>query len=139
MNIFKNKIPLHKLYGFLLLNTSLLVCLPLVLSLLNGQWQYKTITLMPVLTLCLSSCGVILSIMFLLKKKIAIYCLNVLLIVSILSLVLFYAVMFFESTNRSLESVFLVSCVFGFFVIEAIIGILILNSVKLLGEFESFK
>ena len=86
MTILKHNFSLHKLYGFLLLNTSLIVFMPAA-AILVEITNRSNVPLQLIATMVLALSGIILSILFILKKTIAIKLLSALLIITILFVV----------------------------------------------------
>lgn len=137
MKILENKFPLHKLYGFLLLNTSLFVFIPFSMitytELDSSEWE-----LVP--ALILSLLGIILSALFIMRLKVAIHLLSWFLVVSICAVVVYMIIALY--VNRmyfSFSEVLFIVWGFGFFLVEGIIGLLILHSDKLSTEFDNFR
>lgn len=137
MNIFKNGFPLHKLYGFLLLNTSLIVLTPVMLGLFSLS-NKKDIPVEIVITFGLSLCGVILSVLFILRKRIAINLLSVLLIAAIIVLTIFMFEVLGSMNNAGWRAIAMTINAFAFFMAEGVLGLLIIHSRKLSEEFEIY-
>jgi len=136
MKILANNFPLHKLYGFLLLNTSLVVFVPAAIVVFFNQQSKPFIVWV---TFVLSFFGVVLSILFISKKRIAIQLLSILLAVTIAVLVLMMIFTLVKMGSPSFEELTIAVSVFGFFIIEGILGLLILHSEKLSSEFDNYE
>jgi hypothetical protein len=138
MKAFYNTFPLHKLYGFLLLNTSLIVFIPALVTLI-GSHDLTGLPIEVIGSLALSLSGVILSTLFILRKKIAVQLITGLLIITIaiLSGYMFYTLS--QVSGSGMETSILVLSVFGFFIVEGILGLLIIHSQKLSEEFNESK
>jgi hypothetical protein len=137
MKIFKNCIPLHKLYGFLLLNTSLIVLTPVMMG-ISSVGKMSGIPAEFLITFGLSFCGVILSVLFILRKKIAINLLSVLLITAIVVLVVFMFEVLGSMHTTRWSAIALTINAFSFFIAEGLLGLLIIHSTKLADEFENY-
>lgn len=138
MRIFKNCFPLHKLYGLLLLNTSLIVLTPVLLGIF-GFSSRRGIPVELFITFGLSLCGVILSVLFILRKKIAINLLSVLLITAIIILIVFMFEVFASMRNPEWSAIAMTVNAFAFFIAEGILGLLIIHSKKLSEEFAGYE
>ncbi len=138
MKIFNNGFPLHKLYGLLLLNTSLIVLTPVMLGIF-GLSNKKGIPVELSITFGLSLCGVILSVLFILRKKIAINLLSVLLITAIIVLIIFMFEVLGSMNNARWAAIAMTINAFAFFIAEGILGLLIIHSKKLSEEFEGYE
>lgn len=138
MKIFKNGFSLHKLYGLLLLNTSLIVLTPVMLGIL-GASKKQGIPVEVMITFGLSFCGVILSGLFILRKKIAVNLLSVLLVTAIIVLIVFMFNILGSMSNPGWAAIVLTINAFAFFIAEGILGLLIINSKKLSEEFEGYE
>lgn len=133
----KNNIPLHKLYGFLLLNTSLIIFTPMLLALM--QSNAKHLPPEAIASFALSLLGVVLSILFIMRKKIAIQLLTYLLITTIVLLFGYLLFSLFDMRHRDIGFTALMINAFGFFIVEGILGLLIIHSKKLADEFEDYQ
>lgn len=139
MKIFNNTYPLHKLYGFLLLNTSLIVFTPSLMSLIDAH-SLARVSFEVVLSFVLSLCGLVLSILFILRKKIAIHLLTILLGATILILTIYMVYIMVDMFPfKQVEATLFILNAFGFFIAEAVLGLLIIHSKKLSDEFEGYR
>ena len=137
MKLFKNNFPLHKLYGFLLLNTSLIVFTPVMLG-VTGENDLGNLPIEMLIAFTLSLSGVVLSTLFILRKRIAIHLLTVLLISTILILSFYMIYILVDTSVDDLWATILIINAFGFFIIEGILGLFIIHSKKLSDEFNDY-
>lgn len=138
MTILKHNFSLHKLYGFLLLNTSLIVFMPAA-AILVEITNRSNVPLQLIATMVLALSGIILSILFILKKNIAIKLLSALLIITILFVVFLMIQTLFALGEIGFTPALLVVNTFGFFIVEGVLGLLIIHSEKLLSEFDNYQ
>ena len=136
VKILANNFPLHKLYGFLLLNTSLVVFVPAAIVVFFNQ-QSKPFIMW--VTFVLFFFGIVLSILFISKKRIAVQLLSMLLSVTIAVLVAMLVFAWVEMGSPGFQNMILIVSVFGFFIVEGILGLLILHSEKLSSEFDDYE
>ena len=138
MKAFKNNFPLHKLYGMLLFNTSLIVLTPMMMGVVGGVGT-NNIPPEAMITLGLSLGGVILSILFILKKKIAIQLISILLVFSIIFMFILMLQVLNSMSNNKWDSILLVVNAFCFFIAEGVLGLFIIHSKKLSDEFDDYE
>jgi hypothetical protein len=98
----------------------------------------KDLPIEVLITFGLSLCGVILSVLFILRKKIAINLLSVLIITAITVLVVFMFEVLGSMNGSRWSSIVLTINAFAFFIAEGVLGLLIIHSNKLAEEFENY-
>ena len=122
----------------MLLNTSLIVFIPALVTLI-GSHDLTGLPIEITGSLALSLSGVILSTLFILRKKIAVQLITGLLIITIAILSGYMLYMLSQVSGSGMEASILVLSVFGFFIVEGILGLLIIHSQKLSEEFNEPK
>ena len=104
----------------------------------TGENDLGNLPIEMLIAFTLSLSGVVLSTLFILRKRIAIHLLTVLLISTILILSFYMIYILVDTSVDDLWATILIINAFGFFIIEGILGLFIIHSKKLSDEFNDY-